>query len=880
MRHIVYSEQKSYDVALLIKETAFNAMEIEQIYAHYLDKEGISKSTLIAFPLAYNDSGKAPTDFIKKELENLLLAASDAGVKILYCADANYFKVLTSSKKAEPHLGYVLPCKIPGYEYLQVVLGVNHKSLLYNPANEAKLDMSLATLVEFLAGKYTMPGCDIVHEAYYPTKLVDIESSLLKLHQYTRLTCDIEGFSLDFEKAGIATITFCWDQHHGIAFACDYRAYTEPTTDGQHGEYYPNIEVRKLLREFFESYQGSLIFHNATYDISAMIVQLWMEDLLDTNGLLKGLEILTRDFHDTKIIAYLATNTTADNTLKLKELAHSFAGNWANDDITDIRRIPLPELLSYNLIDGLSTHYVFNKYYPQMVADQQEELYLGLMLPSQKTLIQVEMTGMPMDPAQVQIARKELEAILKEPQEVFKGSALVRKTEELLRRRAWEKDFETRVFKAKKPEKIQPKNWDTFPGKPYNPSSGLQTRTLLYEVAGLPVIDLTATKQPAVGGETLEKLKYHAQSPDVLAVVEALIEFSSATKILGTFIPAFEKAIHKGDGVVWLHGNFNLGGTVSGRLSSSNPNLQNLPAGSKYGKLVKKCFKAPDGWIFCGADFNALEDRINALLTKDPNKLKVFIEGYDSHCLRTYYYWPDQFPNLHETPEEINSIKNTHPHLRQKSKGPSFALQYQGTWLTMVKNSGFSEEEAKAIEANFQLLYAQSIEWVQERITEASKVGYSTAAFGLRIRTPMLHASLMNNSATPKEAAAEARTLGNAISGQSYGLLTNRAVNAFMKRVWASPYRFDVKPVALIHDAIYLLIRDDVRVVEWVNRGLIHVMQWQELPEIQHDQVKLTAELSLFWPTWADEINLPNDADQATIRQCVLDQSKPSKKSA
>jgi DNA polymerase-1 len=404
--------------------------------------------------------------------------------------------------------------------------------------------------------------------------------------------------------------------------------------------------VRKLLREFFEAYQGSLIFHNATYDISAMIVQLWMEDLLDTNGLLKGLEILTRDFHDTKIIAYLATNTTADNTLKLKELAHAFAGNWANDDITDIRRIPLPELLSYNLVDGLSTHYVFNKYYPQMVADQQEELYLGLMLPSQKTLIQVEMTGMPMDPAQVQIARKELEAILKAPQEVFKGSALVRKTEELLRRRAWEKDFETRVFKAKKPEKIKPKNWDTFPGKPYNPSSGLQTRTLLYEVAGLPVIDLTKTKQPAVGGETLEKLKYHAQSPDVLAVVEALIEFSSATKILDTFIPAFEKAIHKGDDVVWLHGNFNLGGTVSGRLSSSNPNLQNLPAGSKYGKLVKKCFKAPDGWIFCGADFNALEARINALLTNDPNKLEVYLSGLDSHSWNTLGYWPDKMPEI------------------------------------------------------------------------------------------------------------------------------------------------------------------------------------------------------------------------------------------
>ena len=880
MRHIVYSEQSSYSIGLLIKETAFNAAEMERSYIHYLEKAGVPRDNLILFPLPYNEHGKAPTGFIKEQLEPLLLAATDAGVTILYCADANYFKVLTSSRKAEPHLGYVLPCKIPGYEHLHVALGINHKALLYNPANEPKLDLSLSALAQFWQGQYAAPGGEIIHSAEYPTKVQDIAVCLDKLHQYPRLTCDIEGFSLDFEKAGIATITFCWDKHNGIAFACDYWAYDAPNEQGHHGEYRPNLDVRKLLRRFFERYRGELVFHNATYDISAMIVQLWMKDLLDTNGLLQGLDILTRNFHDTKVIAYLATNTTAGNDLGLKGLAHEFAGNWAQDDIKDIRKIPLPSLLEYNLVDGLCTHYVFEKYYPKMVADQQEELYLNLMLPSQQTLIQVEMSGMPLNPDRVQVARRELEGILITQQNVFRQSKLVALTEDLLRKRAWEKDYESRKAKAKNPGKIQPKDWATFPEIIYNPDSGPQTQVLLYELCGLPVVDTTRTGQPATGADTLEKLKHHTTSPDVLAIVDALIEFSAANKILGTFITAFEKAIDKGDGVVWLHGNFNLGGTVSGRLSSSDPNLQNLPAGSRYGKLIKKCFQAPDGWIFCGADFNALEDRINALLTKDPNKLKVFIEGYDSHCLRTYYYWPSQFPNLKETPEDINSIKKTHDPLRSKSKRPSFALQYQGTWLTLVRNAGFSEEEAKEIEANFQRLYAQSIKWVQDRITEASKVGYSTAAFGLRIRTPMLHVSLMNNSATPREAAAEARTLGNAISGQSYGLLTNRALNAFMKHVWASPYRFDVKPVALIHDAIYLLIRDDVRIVEWVNRELIQAMAWQELPEIQHDQVKLTAELSLFWPSWADEIGIPNGADQATIHECVTAQLKARKKTA
>jgi DNA polymerase-1 len=139
-------------------------------------------------------------------------------------------------------------------------------------------------------------------------------------------------------------------------------------------------------------------------------------------------------------------------------------------------------------------------------------------------------------------------------------------------------------------------------------------------------------------------------------------------------------------------------------------------------------------------------------------------------------------------------------------------------------------------------------------------------AFGLRVRTPLLSQVVYGASRMPYEAAAEGRTAGNAM-GQSYGLLNNRAANEFMDKVWKSKFCLDVKPVALIHDAIYLLVRDDPEVVEWVNIELIKSMQWQELPEIQHPTVKLGAALDIFWPNWANPIGLPNNADQATIIQ-------------
>lgn len=195
--------------------------------------------------------------------------------------------------------------------------------------------------------------------------------------------------------------------------------------------------------------------------------------------------------------------------------------------------------------------------------------------------------------------------------------------------------------------------------------------------------------------------------------------------------------------------------------------------------------------------------------------------------------------------------------------------------MTLVKNLGWSEEKAKSVEANYHKLYQVSTQWVQDQIAEAAKKGYAEAAFGLRIRTPLLHQSLMGTSITPRESQAEARTLGNAISGQSYGQLTNRAAVAFMQKVWNSKYRLDILPVAMIHDAIYLMIRDDLEVVEWANRELTKAMAWQDLPEIQHPDVHLGAELDIFWPDWSNGITLSNDASAKEIQEiCFLGKDK------
>jgi DNA polymerase-1 len=868
MRHIIFEESDAHPIALLIKASAFDRNEIEATYIPTLLSNGIPKRDVVVMSLAYNQAGKAPTKYIANYLEDLLPALDSIGTKLIYCADAAYFNALTKGKKASANLGYVNPCKILGYEHMEVILGVNHKSLMYNPANEPKLTMSLQTLVDHVGGQHVEPGKDVIKYAYYPETEEAIYDALQTLHQYDELTCDVETFSLRFDEAGVGTVSFCWNEHEGIAFAVDYQQLTQRNEQGQYGIQVSNAPVKNLLREFFESYKGTFTWHNSPFDTKILIYELWMQNLLDIKGMLDGLHVLHQRIHDTKIIAYLATNTTAGNKLSLKELAHEFAGNYGmGDNINDIRLIPLPMLLEYNLTDGLCTWFVRNKYQPMMVADLQDEIYQDIMMPSQKVITQMELTGMPLNPDKVQYARKKLEGIKAEQEKAFVDHPVIRALEKKLTYQAWDKDFTDRRDKAKNPDKILPKDRANFPNSTFNPNSNQQLQKLLYEEMGLPVIDKTKTKQPATGAKTVVKLLNHTDNQEYIRTLEAVMAWSQAEKVLSTFITAFERAIDKGDGIVYLHGSFNLGGTKSGRLSSSDPNLQNIPAGSTYGKLVKECFEAPDGKLFGGADFNSLEDYISALTTRDPNKIKVYTEGYDGHSLRAFSYWPEKFPCDVMTPEFSHALKKNPllDAIRAKSKNPTFALTYQGTWITLVNNLGFDKPDALIIEANYHELYQVSDAWVQAKLDQASIDGYVTVAFGLRLRTPLLGQIIRGRGRVPYEAEAEGRTAGNAL-GQSYGLLTNRAMNDFMQKVWQSRYRYDILPSAAIHDAIYLIIKDDIDVVEWVNRELIKSMQWQELPELQHDTVKLGAALDIFYPNWASPCMLPNYADKKEIR--------------
>ena len=186
--------------------------------------------------------------------------------------------------------------------------------------------------------------------------------------------------------------------------------------------------------------------------------------------------------------------------------------------------------------------------------------------------------------------------------------------------------------------------------------------------------------------------------------------------------------------------------------------------------------------------------------------------------------------------------------------------------MTLMTNCGFSESLAKQIEAAYQKLYVVSDQWVQKRLEEAAKVGYVVLAFGLRLRTPLMRQVVMGTSKTPYEAAAEGRTAGNAL-GQSWCMLNSRAGSEFMGKVRADPnQRLKIKPCSQIHDAGYFLIRDEMATVLYTNTHLSKAVQWQDDPLIANEHIKMRGELSIFYPNWAHKFDLPNDADEATVK--------------
>lgn len=686
MRQLFYSQQDlvTYPLVFLVP-----TIRKDEIQKEYLTPFGIPEDDVLVCDLHYSQTKKkTPAEEMKQFIKSELLPVlQDSQAKYLIVADSDYFKVLTKSAKTEANLGYMLDCVFGPWK---VVYVPSYRAVFYDPEKvRAKIKQGMNALLDHVAGSYQAPGTDIIKYEEYPSGPTEIAAALEKLlAMNVDFTADIEAFDLKHHKAGIGSIALAWNKHEGIAFAVDYEPI-DGATEAPYGRNVPNGPVRALLKDFFNRYLKRMIWHNISFDVYVLIYQLYMKDLLDTEGLLEGIDVMLRCWDDTKLITYLATNSCAGNKLGLKDQSQEYSGNYAmnDDDIKDITKIPLPKLLRYNLVDALSTWYVHEKHYQTMVDDQQLNVYQSLFKPATTDIIQMQLTGMPLNMQQVLKVENILTVVYDHALNTIRQCKLIQEYEYTRLERFTEaKNQEWKKKRMTVQEMLTASQTSEAIRKEitFNPNSGPQLQEILFDILEMPVIGLTDSKQPSVDRDTLEALVNHAKTPEVKEFLAAMLDYGAVNKILTSFIPAMKNAALGPDGWHYLFGNFNLGGTLSGRLSSSEPNLQNLPANVEValvaavlvllesmgagkfikkgklhlGKLIKSCFQAPPGWLFCGLDFASLEDRISALTTKDPNKLKVYTDGYDGHSLRAYAYFGSEMPLIRQV-EGVRAFRVT-----------------------------------------------------------------------------------------------------------------------------------------------------------------------------------------------------------------------------
>ena len=538
--------------------------------------------------------------------------------KVVICANTDMFKTITKIH----HKGKDgIACDSP---LGKTFIVPNWRAIIYDSNQETRLKFIMERVDEFLnTGMSSILGSNVLQNTKYYLEGDDYSNGFKELYNHDALTVDIETTSLHHYNGVILSIAFSWNTHDGIAMQVS-----------------DNPKIKELLKEFFLNYKGKKIFHNASFDTMFLIYHCFMKDLEDWNGMLEGLHCIFNNLEDTKIIAYLALNTCTTTSLSLKDLSHEYTGDYAQSDIDDCSKIPMERLLPYNVTDTCATWYVYDKYKPRMIQDQQEEIYNTLLLPSLKTLVETQLVGFRLNPKKVEDLAANLYTDQYMLQDKLKKNKLISTFEEQLKKEL--------VFEYNNEHKKKKKTVEDFNYWCFNFNSDLQVRKFLYNYLQLPVIDLTKSKQPSTSTETLEKLLHHTQDNDIKEALNAFFELSKVTKIITAFLDNFTNAPEINN-LKGLYGNFNLCGTKSGRLSSSNPNLQQLPStGSPYAKPVKKIFTAPKGYVFCGADQRSLEDHISALITKDPQKLLVYTDNYDGHCLRSFSYYKEQMPDIEE----------------------------------------------------------------------------------------------------------------------------------------------------------------------------------------------------------------------------------------
>ena len=569
-------------------------------------------------------------------------------------------------------------------------------------------------------------------------KLIDNEE---ELHHICDFFLTKDFISIDTETTSTDAISA---ELVGLSFSVEENKAFYVAIPADHEE---AVKIIQIFKPLYESDKIMKIGQNIKYDYEVLsrygvTLQGKMFDTMLAHYLIQP------ELHHN--MDYMAQTLLGYQTIHIEELLGPKGKKQKN-----MRDLSPAEIYEYAAEDADITLRLKNVLEPQLKELGVEDLFWNIEMPLVRVLADMELTGVCLDTNALQDTSK-----------IF--------TERM-------KQYEQEIYKEA--------------GEEFNISSPKQVGDILF--GKMQIMDKpkkTKTGQYVTSEEVLQSLE--GKHP----IVRNILNYRGMKKLLSTYIDALPKLINPQTG--HIHTSFNQALTATGRLSSSDPNLQNIPVRTDDGKEIRKCFIPEEGCLFFSADYSQIELRIMAHLSEDENMMEAFREGHDIHRATAAKIWH----------EEIDKVTDAQ---RKKAKQANFGIIYGITTYGLAQRMDITNTEAKELIQDYFRTFPKVQAYMEQAKEEARVKGYAETLFHRR----RYLADINSHTATVR-GFAERNAINAPIQGTEADI-----IKVAMVRIWERFKKEGIrsKMILQVHDELNFSVYPEER--EIVERIVIEEMQ-------------------------------------------------------
>lgn len=602
-------------------------------------------------------------------------------------------------------------------------------------------------------------------ETEYETILTEaaLEKWLKKLADAELMAVDTETTSLNYMDAKLVGLSFAVKAGEAAYLPLGHDYLDAPEQLSREG-------VLAKLKPILEDPEIKKVGQNLKYDISIL-----------ANA---GIKLAGVAF-DTMLESYVFNSVASRHDmdgLALKYLGHKcvsfedIAGKGAKQQT--FNQIPLETAAPYAAEDADITLRLHQHLWPRLEREQElANVFTELELPLIQVLSQMERDGVLIDSMQLSQQSDEL---------------------------------------AQKIDALEQKAYE-IAGEKFNLGSPKQLQALFFEKLGYPVIKKTPKGAPSTAEEVLIELALDYPLPKII------LEHRSLTKLKSTYTDKLPLMINGKTGRV--HTSYHQANAATGRLSSSDPNLQNIPIRTEEGRRIRQAFIAPSGRKILAADYSQIELRIMAHLSQDAGLLAAFAEGKDIHRATAAEVFDVAFETV--TPEQ-----------RRRAKAVNFGLIYGMSAFGLARQLDIPRTEAQSYMDTYFKRYPGVLKYMEETRALAAEQGYVSTLFGRRLYLP----EIRDRNAMRRQAAERA------------------AINAPMQGTAADIIK---KAMIKVADWIASDTKGEITMIMQVHDELVFEVNEAKAEELQHQICKLMAEAATLDVPLLAEAGLGDSWDQA-----------------